>query len=190
MNNRMYFNGQKVLPAIRNMKYFEPLLKSNMGYIILLESHIAQLRSIADYLKKANKELLIDIDLIHGLKNDEYAVQYLIQEIQPTGIISTKSQVIKEAKKKGIMAIQRLFLLDSNALETNYKHLEKNKPDYIEVMPGVIPHMITEIRERTNIPILAGGLVRKQEEVEEALNAGAIAISTSNPDLWNLNSKF
>lgn len=180
----MDFNGERILPVIRNMKNFEVALRSEFQYIILLDSHISQLKGVSDYVKKANKQLIIHIDLVQGLKNDEYATQFLIQDIKPSGLISTRAEVIATAKKKGLLTIQRLFLLDSNALDKNYKYIEKTKPDYIEVIPGVIPHMIKEVFEKTRIPILAGGLIRTKTEVENALKAGVIAITTSNPDLW------
>ncbi|KXG44060.1 glycerol-3-phosphate responsive antiterminator [Tepidibacillus decaturensis] len=181
----MNFNGQKIIPAVRSMKDFETVLKSDFEYFILLNSHIGQLKNISEYSKKVNKSLLTHVDLIHGFKNNEYAIQFIIQDVQPAGLISTRSQVITTTKKKGLLAIQRLFLLDSTALETSYKLFEKTQPDFIEVLPGLIPHMIKEVKEVTGIPILAGGLIRKQQDIENALNAGATAVTTSNNDLWN-----
>jgi len=52
------------------------------------------------------------------------------------------------------------------------------------VLPGVIPSIIEEIKETTGIPILAGGLIRTKEDVQQALNAGATAVTTSREDLW------
>lgn len=127
--------------------------------------------------------MLLHADLIQGLKNDEYAAQYLCQEIRPFGLISTRSSVIMTAKKRGILAIQRVFMLDTMALEKSYTLLKKTQPDYIEVLPGIMPHMIAEVRERTGIPILAGGLIRSTEDVERALEAGADAVTTSNKEL-------
>ncbi|MFV9511504.1 glycerol-3-phosphate responsive antiterminator [Tepidibacillus sp. LV47] len=186
----MAFNGQKIIPAIRNMKDFETILKSDFEYFILLDSHINQLKSISEYAKKAGKKLLLHGDLIHGLKNDEYATQFIAQEFKPAGLISTKSQMITMAKKKGIMAVQRLFLIDTTALEAGYKLIEKTKPDYIEILPGVIPaRIIKEVSEKTGIPILAGGLINTKEDIEIALNAGVVAITTSKKELWIYDSK-
>ncbi len=84
-----------------------------------------------------------------------------------------------------MLAIQRLFLIDTNALEASFKLIEKTKPDYIEVMPGILPpHIIQEVTQHTGISILAGGLIRTKEDIEFALQAGAIAVTTSNPQLW------
>jgi len=140
------------------MKDFEQLLESDFEYIVLLDSHVGQLRSIMKYANAAHKKILLHADLVHGLKSDEYAAEFLCQEIKPAGLISTRTNIIHTAKKKGILAIQRLFLLDSIALETSFKQLKRSQPDYIEVLPGLVPHIIKEIKEVTGIPVLAGGL--------------------------------
>jgi glycerol uptake operon antiterminator len=78
-----------------------------------------------------------------------------------------------------------MFLIDSYALEKSYKLIGKTKPDYIEVLPGAIPQMITEVKTHLKIPIFAGGLIRTIEEVQNALNAGAEAVTTSRRELWS-----
>lgn len=62
--------------------------------------------------------------------------------------------------------------------------IETAQPDYIELLPGIIPSMIQEIYERTQIPVITGGLVRTVDNIEEALAGGAIAVTTSNKKLW------
>lgn len=181
----MNFYGQKVLPAVRKMRDLELLLKSQFQYLVLLDIHISQLMNIVQLARSSQKNMLIHADLIHGLKNDEYAVEFLCQTIKPAGIISTKSAAIATAKKNNVLAIQRHFLLDTTALETTYKITEKVKPDYIEVLPGVMPHIIAEMKEQLGIPILAGGLIRTVNDVEQALQAGAVAVTTSRRDIWS-----
>ncbi|WNR44458.1 glycerol-3-phosphate responsive antiterminator [Paenibacillus roseipurpureus] len=180
----MSLQEQSILPAIRKMKDLEKLMKSAYTYIVLLDSHIGQLKSIVDLGRANGKKLLLHADLIEGLKNDEFAAEFLCQTIRPAGIISTRGNVITKTRQNGLLAIQRLFLLDSSALEKSYALLERSQPDYIEVMPGVIPHIIREVKERSGIPIFAGGLIRSVEDVEQALSAGATAVTTSNHELW------
>lgn len=175
---------QRILPAIRRMKDLEKLLKTSYTYIVLLDSHIGQLKSIVDLGRANGKKLLLHADLIEGLKNDEYAAEFLCQSIRPAGIISTRGTVITKTKQNGLIAIQRLFLLDSSALEKSYTLLERTQPDYIEVLPGIIPHIIKEVKDRSGIPIFAGGLIRTVGDVEQALGAGATAVTTSNTELW------
>ncbi|WP_349409833.1 glycerol-3-phosphate responsive antiterminator [Pseudalkalibacillus sp. SCS-8] len=175
---------QKILPAVRNMKDFEKLLESPYEYLVLLDSHVSQLKSIVQIATRHNKKVLIHVDLIQGLSNDEYAAEFLCQDIKAAGLISTRTSVIQTAKKKGVLAIQRLFLLDSSALNKSYALLKKTMPDYIEVLPGLMPDIIQEVHEETKIQILAGGLIRTVEDVDSALKAGAKAVTTSRTELW------
>jgi glycerol uptake operon antiterminator len=180
----MSFHGQQVVPAVRRMKDLERLMDSRFTWIVLLDSHISQLASIAQLVRSRRKQLLVHVDLIHGLKNDDYAIEFLCQTIKPAGIISTRSSAVATAKKHGALAIQRHFLLDSGALEMSYRLTEKFRPDYIEVMPGVMPHIISEMAERIEVPILAGGLIRTERDVTQALESGAVAVTTSRKELW------
>ncbi|MDP4086101.1 MAG: glycerol-3-phosphate responsive antiterminator [Bacillota bacterium] len=177
--------NQKILPASANIKEFEQFLKSSYEIGIFLDMHIAQIKSINQLAKENGKRMIYHVDLIHGIKNDEYATEYICQEYKPFGIISTKSSVILKAKQKGVIAVQRVFLIDSHALEKSYKLVEKTRPDYIEVLPGAMPHMIKEVKDRLDTPIFAGGLIRTVEDVENALQAGAQAITTSKRELWD-----
>lgn len=181
---------QKILPASGNMKEFERFLQSPYEIGVFLDMHIAQLKNINQMAKQSGKKMIYHVDLIHGIKNDEYATEYICQEFKPYGLISTKAGVIQKAKQKGVIAVQRIFLIDSHALEKSYKLIEKTQPDYIEVLPGAMPWMIKEVKERVNIPIFAGGLIRTADEIENALNAGAAAITTSKRELWNLFEKI
>lgn len=180
----MAFHNQSILPAVRKVKDLEKLLATPFTYIVLLDSHIGQLKHLVDLARAHEKKLLLHVDLVEGLKNDEYAAEFLCQNIKPAGLISTRAGVITKAKQNGLLAIQRLFLLDSGALEKSYTLLERTRPDFIEVLPGIIPEIITEVSGRTNIPIFAGGLIRTVSDVENALQAGATAVTTSHKELW------
>lgn len=175
---------QQVLPAVRRMKDFETLLESDTEYMVFLETRIGLLKSMVREAKKKGKTVFIHADLVQGLKTDEYGMEYLGREIRPDGIISTRSGVIQQAKRYGITSVQRLFLIDSQALVQNKRQVLKTNPDYIELLPGILPGMIAEIKQELEIPIIAGGLIRTAREVDEALGAGAVSVSTSQPELW------
>lgn len=180
----MHFNNQKVLPAARTIKQFEQLLKSEFRYIVLLEVHISHLKAFRNEANKHHKKIIIHADLIQGLKTDNYAADFLCNDIKPAGIISTRANMIQKAKARGIIAIQRMFLLDTIALEKSYSLIEMAEPDYIEMLPGVIPELIGEVYERTGIPIINGGLIRTKKHIDNAIDAGAIAVTTSDKELW------
>ena len=39
----------------------------------------------------------------------------------------------------------------------------------------------------TTLPIIAGGLISNKEDILNGLSAGALAISSGDPKLWNLD---
>lgn len=180
----MSFYGQKILPAIRRMEDIERIMASSYQYIVILEVHVSRLKPIFQLAEAHNKKLIVHMDLIHGLKSDDYATEYICQEFKPFGLISIKGSVILKARQKGVQSIQRLFVLDSGSIEKGYALIERTQPDYIEVLPGILPKIIKDIKEHTKKEVFAGGLIDTIEEVEQAYAAGAIAITTSNKKLW------
>src|SRR5699024_10016015 len=180
----MPFDNQSILPALRRMKDFEYLLNSSYTYIVLLKMNISQLESIMKSFKKYNKKVLLHAELVQVLNTNNHAVEYLCHNIRPDGLISTRSKTIALAKQEGLITIQRLFLLDSLALQSGYKILERSQPDFIEVLPGGMPQIIPEIKEKTGIPVIAGGLIRTPEDKDRALSHGSEAVTTSNKELW------
>ncbi|TDO11542.1 glycerol uptake operon antiterminator GlpP [Bacillus inaquosorum] len=186
----MSFHNQPILPAIRNMKQFDEFLNSSFTYGVILDIHLGQLKGVIREAQKHGKNMMVHVDLIQGIKHDEYGAEFICQDIKPAGIISTRSNVIAKAKQKKIYAIQRLFLLDTSAMEKSMEFVGKHKPDFIEVLPGIVPSLIREIKEKTGIPIFAGGFIRTEEDVEQALKAGAVAVTTSNTKLWKKYENF
>ncbi|MEI3600291.1 glycerol-3-phosphate responsive antiterminator, partial [Oceanobacillus sp. MO10714A] len=82
--------------------------------------------------------------------------------------------------------IQRLFALDSHALDHNLQIWKRVNPDYIEILPAILPGIIKEVQEETGIPIIAGGLIRTEQDVKETIKNGAVAVTTSSNLLWEL----
>lgn len=186
----LHFQNQRIIPAAKTISQVDKAFASPFEYIVLLEMHISQLMPIKREALKLGKKLIIHADLIHGLKTDNFAADFLCNEIKPDGIISTRSNMILKAKKSGIIAIQRVFLIDTIALEKSYSLIDKTTPDYIELLPGIIPEMIEEVYERTKVPVITGGLIRKEHEILAAIEAGAVAVTTSDKKVWSNYQKM
>ncbi|MDA1476094.1 glycerol-3-phosphate responsive antiterminator [Bacillus changyiensis] len=180
----MGFHNQNILPAVRNMKQFDIFLDSPFTYGVLLDIHLGHLGGVMSAAKLRGKKMLVHVDLIQGIKHDEYGAEFICQEMKPAGILSTRSSVIAKAKQKKVYAIQRMFLIDTSAMMKSIELVQKHRPDFIEVLPGVVPELIKEVHERTGIPIFAGGFIRSDKDVKKALDAGAVAVTTSETQLW------
>ena len=106
--------------------------------------------------------------------------------VQADGIISTKASLVKRAIELGMIAGQRTFLIDSMALETTKKQLAVMRPDFMEIMPGVMPGILKIVRTYTDIPLVAGGLISDKKDIIAAFDAGVDAVSTTREELWGL----
>ncbi|MBC1473035.1 glycerol-3-phosphate responsive antiterminator [Listeria grandensis] len=180
----MPFNGQTIIPAAHNHRDVEKILKLDAEYMVMLETQVGQLKSLVQLAASGGKKVILHADLIHGLKNDEYAVDFLCQDVRPAGIISTRGNVILKAKQHKVLAIQRLFMLDSSAFTKGTALVQKVQPDYIELLPGILPTMVEKMTELLHIPVIAGGLITTQTQIDEILAANATAITTSQKSLW------
>ena len=58
-------------------------------------------------------------------------------------------------------------------------------PDYVEILPGILPGIAKEIGQQINKPILAGGFIRTMDEVKMAIQNGAYAVTTSSREIWD-----
>ncbi|QQE81390.1 glycerol-3-phosphate responsive antiterminator [Alicyclobacillus sp. SO9] len=180
----MDFNGQKIIPAARSMKDFELLMKTPYEYVVYLDIHVAQLIYLRRIARDNGKKLLLHADMIQGLRHDDAAAQFLCQVIKPAGLISTHSNVIATVKKHGLISIQRIFLIDSHSLETSFRIMKSSSPDYIEVLPGMMPGILEEVHSQIEYPILAGGFIRSMADARTALSHGAVAVTTSAKEIW------
>ncbi len=176
--------NKHILPAIRSMKDMEKFFKMDYDRCVLLDTHIGHLQGILEQIKKHDKEVMLHIDLIKGLSNDEAAVEYVIQQYKPHGIISTKSKIIRRAKKLNTLTILRVFILDSTALSRSIELIKQSDPDLVEVLPGVATKVIKEISDQTGKRIIAGGLINTKEEIELAIESGAQYITSSDTSIW------
>ncbi len=77
----------------------------------------------------------------------------------------------------------RFFVLDSVALVNLNRQCSAVVPDCIEILPGLMPKIIKKMADSEPYPLIAGGLISDREDIESALGAGAVAVSTTNMDL-------
>lgn len=173
--------GSPIIAAVKD-KNFDGALKSPVKVIFLLGAGILTLKQRVDAAHKAKKFIFVHMDLAEGIGKDRYGVKYLSM-CGVDGIISTKSAIIRAAKECGMLTVQRFFAYDSQGVESIDETLYSTNPDIAEIMPGVIGKIIERF-SKGSVPLIAGGLIDKSEEVAEALKLGAIAISTGKEELW------
>ena len=170
-----------VIAAVRSDNFFAAM-ESPCDVVFCLGESIMTVEENVKYAHFKGKKVLVHIDLAEGIGKDAAGVRYL-SGIGCDGIISTRPQMIKCAKKEGMFTVQRFFTLDSQGLESISELLSSSTPSMIEIMPGVITKTISKFANGS-VPVIAGGLIESKEEITAALRSGAVAVSTGKESLW------
>ena len=178
------FENYPIIAAVRSQEDFEAALDSDVKYVFLLSSNIKTIEELAEKAHSRDKLLFIHMDFADGLSKDAAGVSYLSTK-KVDGVISTRSNIISAAKDCGFFTVQRFFMIDSRSVDTALDSLKQTKADMVEIMPALAYKSITRIRDRVNIPIIAGGLIERKDEIFTALGAGASMVSTGKQELWN-----
>lgn len=176
----------KLIASIKDPKSLEKFLQTEIKSAILLTGNISVIKGYVNLLKKHNRFVFLHIEKILGISHDREGLKFIAKFVNPTGIVTTKKKLIQLAKKEGLLTIQRLFLIDTDAVRDGIKAVNEIQPHALEVMPARIPAMINQLRKETNVPIITGGLIQNQQHINEALESGPIAVSTGNPLFWKV----
>lgn len=175
-----------VIAAVKDEAGLDAALQSECGAVFLLFGAAANARRLVERVQAAGKLAIVHIDLVEGLSSREAAVDTLAALCRPDGVISTRPTLVRRARHLGFLTVQRVFMLDSLALASLPGQLGVGKPDFIEILPGILPRVIGEVAASTATPVIAGGLIRYKDEVMAAMKAGAAAVSASSPAVWKM----
>ena len=178
------FANREVAAAVRTEEDFQAALVSKVDIIFLLYSDLLTIEEQIARAHDAGKKLFIHMDFAEGIGKDRVGLEYVKQK-GAGGILTTKTGMIRPAKDIGLITVQRFFIVDSHSVDTAVDSIRIAKPDIVEIMPGVVCRKIAEFAQKVNTPILAGGLVECEEDVDKAIAAGAKGISTANRKLWD-----
>ncbi len=105
------------------------------------------------------------------------------------GIISAKPALVKYATKLSLFTVLRFFVIDSLALSNIEKQLQYVKPDVVEVLPLLMPRILTRICSISHVPVISGGLISEEDDVEAMRSAGASCVSTTSENIWPIQEK-
>lgn len=185
MNIKELLEENPIIAAVKNEEQLNQALDSEAQVIFVLFGDVMNIKEISELITSRNKIGIIHIDLVEGFTNKEIVVKYIKEETKFSGIISTKPQVVKLAKKYNLLGVQRVFIFDTLSLNNVKSHMI-SECDAIEVLPGIIPKVIEIISKYSSKPVVAGGLIETKEEVMQALNSGATCVSTTKKEIWNM----
>ena len=178
------FDNRKVAASVRSEEDFRAALKSDVEVIFMQNSDILNVKEQIIDVHEAGKKIFIHMDFAEGIGKDRAGLNF-VKLMGADGILTTKTGMIRAARETGLITVQRFFIVDSHSVDTAVESIKIAKPDIVEIMPGVVEKKIKEFALKVDTPILAGGLIEFEDEVDRAIDAGARAVSTANIKLWN-----
>lgn len=173
-----------VIAAIKDENGLKHCLKSECQIVFIMYGNLCTIGQIVHEIKRHGKVAIVHADLALGISPKEIVIDFIKNNTEADGIISTKPQLVRRASELDLFGILRAFIIDSMTITTIKKQIDSFHPSMVEIMPGVIPKVMREIREYTRIPLIAGGLIRDKQDIMDAFSAGADAISTTKEELW------
>jgi glycerol uptake operon antiterminator len=185
MNIKELLEENPVIAAVKDKEQLDLALDSSAQIIFVLFGDVMSIKEISESIECKNKIGIIHIDLVEGFTSKEIVIKHLKEQTKFKGIISTKPQMVKIAKKYNLIAIQRVFIFDTLSLN-NVKNHMISECDALEVLPGVIPKVLRIISKDLKKPVVAGGLIETKDDVMNALSSGATCVSTTKKETWDM----
>ena len=175
-----------IVAAVKDAEGLHACISSECRIVFVLFGTVLSIGEIVHQIKASGRVALVHLDLIEGLSPKEIAVDFIAEQTEADGVISTKQTLIRHARTRGLLSVQRFFLLDSMALAAIDRQIKQCMPDLIEVLPGCLPKIIRKIRATCRTPLIAGGLIQDKEDILTALAAGATGISATRSEIWSM----
>ena len=179
-----------VIPVISNLSAGVDSIASASS-VILQGTTVVDLPGIIRSFEQPplqDVHLFVHLDLVSGLENNDAGLKFLAQLPRVEGVVTIHHHLMVPAKKLGLLAILRVFLSDSRALERGLKVIASSKPDVVDILPGAAAVKVVEDFRDCRVPYIAGGLCRTEADVNEALAAGSRAVTSTRTALWRMNA--
>ncbi|HHY93347.1 MAG TPA: glycerol-3-phosphate responsive antiterminator, partial [Firmicutes bacterium] len=135
-----------VIAVVRSSEGAGEALKAPTRCVLLATGDIESVNHYISLLQGQGKLVFLHTDLIAGLGCDHAAARFIARRLRPDGILTTHTQLIQAAHKEGLLTIQSLFLLDSLAVKNGLGAVLKSRPTAVQVLPGIVPRVIRELK--------------------------------------------
>lgn len=180
------FARHPVIPSLWHGQEIEKL-PSQAAVVLISRASLFDLPDLVARLKRLGRRILVQVDLLEGYGKDKAVVEYLARVLKIDGIITPNTALIDAACREKILAVQRMFLHDSVALEKGLKVVKGSRADFLELLPGpLVPEVLPLVRQEVSLPVMAAGFIRTVPQARAILAAGAVAVDTSCRALWGL----
>jgi glycerol uptake operon antiterminator len=182
---------RKIIPVVWDPTPHRELL-GLASCVFLQGGPLAELTDVLEKFRDRHFDhlsLFVHIDLVAGLENSEAGIEYLARFERLSGVVTVHHHLAPSIRRARLLSIVRLFLSDSRAVERGLSVIGKSRPDAVEILPAAIASKVAHDFRRCPVPRITGGLCRTEHDVREALDSGCQAVTSTRPELWELNGR-
>lgn len=174
-----------VMATLYGVEQVDSFLASRAEIGIVANISLRHVAELVRALTRRDKLIVLNIDSCEGLSQDRGAIDFLA-EAGISVLLSTRVPTIQKAAQCGLLTMQKVFVTDRSTWPRSVKAIAQSSPNLVQLMPApMLAHISAEDRRRLP-PAIASGFVCTKADVQAALKLGAIAVSSSNADLWNM----
>ena len=177
-----------VIATLYGAEQLGAFLKSAAGIAIVANIELRRLQPVLAAIAEADKYAIVNIDSCDGLSQDRGGVDFLA-DVGAKGIVSTRVATIQRARRSGLLSVQKVFVTDRSTLPRSLNAIQQSEPNLVQLMPApMLPHIPANYRKGMP-PVVASGFVCNRASIVGALGHGAVAVSTSDQQLWRLTAR-
>jgi len=174
-----------VIATLYGADEIDCFMRSAAEVAIVANVDLRKLHRVVAALTKADKYVIVNIDSCDGLSQDKGGVEYLA-DIGVTSLVSTRVATIQRGNRAGLVTMQKVFVTDRSTWPRSVKALEQSDPNLVQLMPAPMLARLSAQDRKALPPMVASGFVCNEADVLAILRGGAVAASTSDTELWNL----
>ncbi len=177
--------GMPCCAAITSQQHFEAALESRVRILFVLRADGLEIQPLVRRAHEAQKLVAVHLDLVDGIRTDRAGVSWLARA-GVDALISSRGELMAAVRRERMVAIHRLLLVRTGLLDSGIAAVNRSHADIVEILPGVILPDVRALLPPLTMPLLAGGFIRTENEARAALAAGAVAVTTSTRELWDV----
>ncbi|HWC24661.1 MAG TPA: glycerol-3-phosphate responsive antiterminator [Flexivirga sp.] len=161
----------------------DTFLQAPTAFCFVANLPLVEVAPVVQQLQEAGSFPILNVDTVKGLSANPDGLNYL-RSVGVMGIVSTHAAIVAKAANSGLLTLQKVFATDRSNLPRIRASIAQSRPHLVQLMPWpVVPRLRGEFLDA--MPnFIVSGFVHDRADVDDALELGAVAVSTSQQDLW------
>lgn len=142
------------------------------------------LKDVAGRISANGKLVVVNIDMVPGLKADEVGIDYLTS-IGVRAVATKDAELIPLINNAGSLSFLKSYLTNRSNLADIAEQIRRTEADVVQVQPAPILDVLTQPELASLNEFIAAGFIQTADDARRALDHGAFAVSTRSEDLWS-----